>query len=84
MAFVARAIELEIPVSWPARQAMACGVAWSTFQSLRGRGSGDGGGRELCTVGLQEILKAMYRSVELRHICSCRCGFCDFDFLPLD
>ena len=50
MAFVALAIELEISLSWPGwlREAMACVVAWSTFQSLRGGGSGDGGGRELC------------------------------------
>ena len=47
MAFVARTIELEISVSWPGREAMACVVAWSTFQSLTAGGSGDGGGREL-------------------------------------
>ena len=38
---------------------------------LKGGGSGDGRGSSLlCTVGLQEILKAMYRFVELRAVSS--------------
>ena len=45
-------IELEISLSWPGwlREAMACVVAWSTLESLRGGGSGDGGGREVCVL----------------------------------